>query len=138
MQLGSCAGGANCLVTGLAAGGSVGANDIDSGVTSIASPEIDLPTTGTLSLSFAYYMAHLNNATSADFLRVTVVGEFSSQVVFQELGAADTDGASYATATANITSFAGQTIRILVQAADAATGSLIEASVDNVVVTQQP
>jgi hypothetical protein len=138
MQLGSCAGGANCLVTGLAAGGSVGANDVDSGVTSIASPEIDLPSSGTLSLSFAYYFAHLTNATSADFLRVTVVSSTSSQVVFQELGAATTDGASYATATANLTSFAGQTIRILVQAADASTGSLIEASVDNVVVTQQP
>jgi subtilisin family serine protease len=138
MQLGTCAGGANCLVTGLAAAGSVGANDVDSGVTSIASPEIDLPSSGTLSLSFAYYMAHLNNATSADFLRVTVVSDTSSQVVFQEVGAANTDAASYATATANITGFAGQTIRILVQAANAATGSLIEASVDNVVVTQQP
>jgi len=138
MQLGTCAGGANCLVTGRLAGASVGANDVDSGVTSIASPEIDLPSSGTLSLSFAYYLAHLNNATSADFLRVTVVSAASSQVVFQELGAATTDGASYSTATANITVFAGQTIRILVQAADAATGSLIEASVDNVVVTQQP
>jgi len=138
MQLGSCAGGTNCLVTGLAAAGSVGANDVDGGVTSIASPEINLPSSGTLSLSFAYYLAHLNNATSADFLRVTVVSNTSSQIVFQELGAANTDGASYATATANITGFAGQTVRILVQAADAATGSLIEASVDNVVVTQQP
>jgi len=138
MQLGTCAGGANCLVTGRLAGASVGANDVDSGVTSIASPEIALPSSGTLSLSFAYYLAHLNNATSADFLRVTVVSAASSQVVFQELGAATTDGASYSTATANITVFAGQTIRILVQAADAATGSLIEASVDNVVVTQQP
>jgi subtilisin family serine protease len=138
MQLGSCAGGVNCLVTGLAAGASVGANDVDGGVTSIRSPAIPLPSSGTLSLSFAYYLAHLNNATSADFLRVTVAGDFSSQVVFQEVGAANTDAASYATATADITGFAGQTIRILVQAADAATGSLIEASVDNVVVTQQP
>jgi subtilisin family serine protease len=137
MQLGSCAGGANCLVTGLAAGASVGANDVDSGVTSIVSPEIDLPASGTLSLSFAYYLAHLNNATSADFLRVIILGSTNS-VVFQELGAANTDAASYATATADITAFAGQTIRIYIQAADASTGSLIEASVDNVVVIQQP
>jgi hypothetical protein len=137
MQLGNCASGPNCLVTGRAGGASVGANDIDGGVTSIASPLIPLPSSGTLSLSFAYYLAHLNNSSSADFLRVIVVGS-SSSVVFQELGAATNDGASYATATANITAFAGQTIRILVQAADAATGSLIEASIDNVVITQQP
>jgi hypothetical protein len=37
----------------------------------------------------------------------------------------------------NISSFAGQSIRILIQAADAATGSLVEAAVDNVTVTQQ-
>jgi len=111
-------------------------NDVDGGVTSIASPAISLPSSGTLSLSFAYYFAHLNNASSADFLRVGVVGS-TSTVVFQELGAATNDAASYATATTNITAFAGQTVRILVQAADAATGGLVEASFDNVVITQQ-
>jgi subtilisin family serine protease len=137
MQLGNCAGGSNCLVTGLAAGATAGDNDVDGGFTSIVSPEIALPSTGTLSLSFAYYLAHLNNATSADFLRVVVAGA-TNTLVFQELGAADTDAASYATATANISAFAGQTVRIFVRAADAATGSLIEASIDDVVVTQQP
>jgi aminopeptidase S len=138
MQLGTCASGSFCLVTGAASLGSVGGNDIDGGLTSIASPSINLPSTGTLTLSFAYYMAHLNNATSADFLRVMVVSATSSQVAVQEVGAANTDGASYATASANISAFAGQTVRILVQAADAATGSLVEASVDNVLITQQP
>ena len=48
MQLDLCAGGsANCLVTGLSAGTSVGANDIDGGTTSIQSPAITLPATGT-------------------------------------------------------------------------------------------
>ena len=136
MQLGNCAGGTNCLVTGLAAGASVGANDVDGGFTSIVSPEIVLPSSGTLSLSFAYYLAHLNNATSEDFLRVVIVGSTNS-LVFQELGAANIDAASYATATANITAFAGQTIRIFIRASDAGAGSLIEASVDDVVVTQQ-
>jgi subtilisin family serine protease len=137
-QLSTCAGGLNCLVTGRLAGAAVGANDVDGGVTSIASPEIDLPSTGTLSLSFAYYLAHKFNATRADFLRVTVVGETSSQVVFEELGTHINDSASYARATANITGFAGQTIRILVEAADAAPDNLLEASIDNLVVVQRP
>jgi hypothetical protein len=44
LQLGSCQGSANCLITGLAAGSSNGANDVDGGQTSIESPAIALPT----------------------------------------------------------------------------------------------
>src|SRR5262249_41833605 len=134
MQLGTCAGGANCLVTGLAAGASVGANDVDGGVTSIQSPPIALPATGTLTLGFSYYLAHLNNSSSADFFRVSIVAGGTTQV-YQELGAATTDAASFSTRSVNISGFAGQTIRILIQAADAATGSLVEAAVDNVTIT---
>jgi subtilisin family serine protease len=136
MQLGTCAGGTNCLVTGLTAGASVGANDVDGGVTSIQSPAIALPASGTLTLSFSYYLAHLNNSSSADFVRVSVVAGGTTQV-FQELGAATTDSASYTTRSVNISSFAGQTIRILIQAADASTASLVEAAVDNVTITRQ-
>jgi len=137
MQLGSCASGANCLVTGLLAGASVGENDVDSGVTSVQSPAINLPSGGTLTLSFAYYLAHLNNSSSADFFRVTIVGSSTSGQVYQELGAATTLGAAYKTRSVDISSFAGQQVRILIQAADASTGSLVEAAVDNVAITQQ-
>jgi hypothetical protein len=137
MQLGNCASGANCLVTGLTAGASVGANDVDGGVTSIQSPSITLPGSGTLTLSFSYYFSHLNNSSSADFFRVSIVSATGTSQVFQELGSATTDAASFSTQSINISAFAGQSIRILIQAADAATGSLVEAAVDNVTVTQQ-
>jgi subtilisin family serine protease len=137
MQLGTCAGGANCLVTGLSAGASVGENDVDNGTTSIQSPPITLPATGTLTLGFSYYFSHLNNSSSADFFRVSIVGGGGTSQVFQELGAATTDAASYSTRSVDISSFAGQSIRILIQAADASTGSLVEAAVDNVTITQQ-
>ena len=42
---------------------------------------------GNLTLSLSYYLAHGSNATTADFLRVSVVGTTTS-VVFQRLGAA--------------------------------------------------
>jgi aminopeptidase S len=135
-QLGTTVSGVNDLVTGRLFGGAAGTHDVDAGVTTITSPAIALPSTGTLTLSFSYYMAHLNNATSADFLRVFVVGSTTTQV-FQELGAANTDAAAWATATANISSFAGQTIRIRIEAADASTASLVEAAVDDVRITQQ-
>ena len=137
MQLGACAGGANCLVTGLAAGASVGENDVDGGTTSVQSPAIALPASGTLTLGFSYYFAHLNNSSSADFFRVSIVGASGTTQVFQELGSAANDAAAYSTQSVNISSFAGQSIRILIQAADASTGSLVEAAVDNVTITQQ-
>jgi aminopeptidase S len=126
----------NDLVTGPLAGASAGVHDIDGGVTTIESPAITLPSSGTLTLSFSYYLAHGTNSSSADFLRVFVVGSTTTQV-FQELGAANDDDAAFATFSANISAFAGQTIRIRIQAADASTASLVEAAVDDVRITQQ-
>jgi hypothetical protein len=135
-QLGTTVSGVNDLVTGRLFGGAAGTHDVDGGVTTITSPAIALPSTGTLTLSFSYYMAHLNNSSSADFLRVYVVGSTTTQV-FSEVGAANNDAAAWATATANISSFAGQTVRIRIEAADASTASLVDAAVDDVRITQQ-
>jgi extracellular elastinolytic metalloproteinase len=136
-QLGTTVSGVNDLVTARLAGAAgAGTNDIDGGVTSIRSPAIALPATGNLTLSFSYYLAHGSNSTTADFLRVSVVGNTTS-VVFQRLGAAaDLDGA-WATATASLNGFAGQTVRIVIEAADLGTASLVEAGIDDVRITQQ-
>jgi hypothetical protein len=135
-QLGTAVSGVNCLVTGRLFGGAAGTHDVDAGVTTITSPAITLPSSGTLTLSFSYYMAHLNNSSSADFLRVSVVGSTTTQVL-SEVGAANNDAAAWATASANISAFAGQTVRIRIEAADASTASLVEAAVDDVRITQQ-
>ena len=135
-QLGSTTSGVNDLVTGRLAGSSAGVHDIDSGVTSIRSPAITLPATGTLTLTFNQYLAHGSNATNADFLRVSVVGSTTS-VVFQRLGSASNVNGAWATATASLNAFAGQTIRLLIEAADAGTASLVEAGIDDVRITRQ-
>jgi hypothetical protein len=134
MQLGTTVSGSFDLVTEGSAGSSVGANDIDNGVTSIRSPNINLPVSSNIALSFSYYLAHLNNATSADFLRVSVVGN-TTQVVFEELGAGNTDVAVWDSTTVSLNSFSGQTIYLLIEAADAGSGSLVEAAVDDVEIT---
>ncbi|GIH02741.1 hypothetical protein Rhe02_08080 [Rhizocola hellebori] len=131
LQVGTTPSGTNDLVTARLAGASAGANDVDGGVTSVQSPAITLPT-GTLTLSFAWYLAHLNNATSDDFFRVSVVAGTMSTVVFTQAGAAANRAGSFATASVNLSSFAGQTIRLRIEAADNATGSLVEAGVDDV------
>jgi hypothetical protein len=135
-QLGTTTSGLNDLVTARLAGASAGVNDIDGGVTSIQSPAIVLPATGTLTLSFNQYLAHGSNASTADFLRVRVVGS-TTTTVFQRLGAAaDVDGA-WTPASVSLNAFAGQTVRILVEAADAGGASLVEAGIDDVKVTRQ-
>jgi carboxypeptidase T len=135
-QLGTTVSGTNVLVTGRLAGVGAGDYDVDGGVTSVRSPAITLPSTGTLKLSFSYYLAHGSNSSSADYFRVKVVGA-TTPTVFEELGAATNDDAAWATQTVDISAFAGQSVRILIEAADVSTASLVEAAVDDVKVTQQ-
>ncbi|MEV0595323.1 M28 family peptidase [Nonomuraea cavernae] len=135
-QLGTTVSGTNDLVTGRLAGSSAGANDLDGGLSSIRSPAITLPSSGVLKVSLSWYLAHGSNSSSADFFRVRVVGS-SSATVFTQAGAAtDRDGA-WGTATADISAFAGQSVRIVIEAADASGASLVEAGVDDVKITQQ-
>ena len=136
-QLGTTVSGVNDLVTGRLAGASAGVNDVDGGVTSIRSPLITLPATGTLTLSFSSYLAHGANATSADFLRVRIVSGTTTTTVFQRLGAAVNVDGAFASTSVSLNAFAGQTVRILIEAADAGTASLVEAAVDDVRVTSQ-
>jgi hypothetical protein len=135
-QLGTTVSGVNDLVTGRLAGAAAGDHDLDAGVTSIQSPPIALPSTGSLTLSFSYYLAHGTNGTAADFLRVRVVGS-TTATVFEELAAANNDDAAWASASVSLNAFAGQSVRIVVEAADAATASLVEAAIDDVRVIQQ-
>ena len=85
---------------------------MDSGVTTIPSPNITLPT-GNLTLSFSFYLAHGSNATSADFLRVRIVSGATSTTVFQRLGAAVNLNGAWASTSVSLNAFAGQTVRIV-------------------------
>jgi hypothetical protein len=136
LQNGTTVSGVNDLVTARLAGASAGANDVDGGVTSIRSPLIDLPSGADLTLSFGWYLATLNNATADDFFRVSIVTSAGRAQVFQQLGSAVARPGNFATATVSLNAFAGQSVRILIEAADNGTGSLIEAAVDDVRITK--
>jgi hypothetical protein len=135
-QLGTTTSGVNDLVTARLAGASAGANDIDGGTTSIQSPAITLPATGVLTLTFNQYLAHGSNASNADFLRVRVVGS-TSATVFERLGAAANVNGAWSPASVSLNAFAGQTVRLVIEAADAGGASLVEAGVDDVRITAQ-
>ncbi len=66
-----------------------------------------------------------------------MVGSTTS-VVFEEYGANNDDDAVWEYASASLNAFAGQTVYLLIQAADASGGSLVEAGVDDVLVMTQP
>jgi hypothetical protein len=135
-QLATTVSGTNDLVTGRLAGSGAGTHDIDGGVTSIRSPAITLPSTGALTLSLAYYLAHGSNSSSADIFRVSVVHSGGTTAVFTRNGSSSDVDAAWATATASLTPYAGQSVRILIEAADVSTASLVEAAVDNVTIVQ--
>jgi carboxypeptidase T len=137
-QLGTTTSGVNDLVTGRLAGSSTGANDIDGGTTSIRSPAIALPATGTLTLSFNYYLAHDGNSSSSDFFRVRIVGA-TTTTVFDKRGVSGTTvNAAWKPVSVSLNAFAGQTVRVLIQAGDASDPTLVEAAVDDLKIVQQP
>lgn len=136
LQLGTTVSGTNDLVTARLAGASAGANDVDGGTTSVRSPAIVLPT-GTLTLSYSWYLAHLSNATSADFFRVSIVHSGGTTALFTRAGVASNRAGAWANGSNDITAYAGQSVRILFECADAATGSLIECGVDDVTISKQ-
>ncbi|WFE50725.1 M14 family metallopeptidase [Micromonospora sp. WMMD1155] len=127
--------GSNDLVTGRLAGSAAGDYDVDGGVTSARSPAVTLPSSGTLTLSLAWYLAHGSNASSADYLRVSVVHNGGTTALLTQAGAATNRNGSWAVASLNLSPYAGQSVRILVEAADASGASLVEAAVDNVTIT---
>lgn len=141
LQLGATVSGQNALATGSSAGDNIGTNDIDGGRTSIRSPNVVLPGASEATLSFSYYLAHLDNADSADFLRISVVGS-TTVLIFEELGDAVDDAGNWSTFSADLSSFAGQTIFLLIEAADEGDNSLVEAGLDDVeiliITTNQP
>ena len=52
--------------------------------------------------------------------------------MFEELGAAENDDATWALKTVSLNAFAGQTVYLVVEAADAGPASLVEAAIDDV------
>ena len=120
-------------IAGSATGPDIGTHDVDDGTTSIRSPNIVLPSSGNLTLSFSYYLSHYSNSSSNDYFRVSIVGS-TTAVVLEELGASDVDAAVWDSFNTSLNSFAGQTIYILIEARDGGAGSLVEAAVDDVLI----
>ena len=132
-KLGATKSGSKALVTG-SAGGSANANDVDGGTTSIRSRGIRLPDdpANLGPLTFSYVWAHGSNATAADVLRVLVEAEDGERTtVFEVVGDRTQRKGAWAGKSVDIDAYAGQRIRIVVEAVDARGDSLVEAEIDD-------
>jgi len=136
MQLNATISGTKCLVTNRLAGYYPGDYDVDNGNTTVRSPAIQLPADGNLTLSMYYNFAHYSNATSADYFRVKIIGNTTVQV-FEVLGSATVSAGMWKYFTVNISSFKGQSIYILIEAADYAEASLVEAAIEDVLIENE-
>ena len=128
--------GSRALVTGAAAGSMARANDLDGGVTSIRSTPVELPAE-TGELTFRYWFAHAANSSSADRFRAYVEEDDGTRtLVKQERGAANRDTPAWKTVSVPMDPWAGQTVRIVFEAADLGDASMVEAAVDDVRITR--
>jgi aminopeptidase S len=115
----------------------VGAHDLDGGTTSLRSPQLKL---GKFqwTLSFSYTFAHDAAATADDYLRVSVLYKGTKTNVWSIAADGANANAAWAAASASLTPWKGKTIRLLFEARDGGTGSLVEAALDDVRVFRTP
>jgi hypothetical protein len=124
------------LVTGAAAGSNAGAKDVDGGTTSARSPVVKLGAVGSSgwTLDFRYSFAHDATATGDDYLRLMVNGS----EVFRVAGDGTNRNGDWRAASVDLDAFAGQKVRLVVEASDGGTDGLVEAAVDDVRIYRQP
>ncbi len=125
------------FATGLAAGASTSANDLDGGVTTVQSRAFRLSTGAGQRLTFRWTFAHYASATSADTLRAQVVtDDGTATTVFTVAGSAADRDAAWTTASVGLDPWLGQRIRVRFVAVDGGAESLVEAAIDDVRVTR--
>jgi len=131
VQLGDTTSGVQALVTDSRAGTNKFTWDVDNGETSILSYAIPVPT-DVDKLHFNYTFSHNNDANSTDYFRVSIVSGGITNMVFEQLAQSVLRGGEWTPVEIDVTGYAGQSIQILVAAADNSS-TFVEAAVDDLV-----
>ena len=135
-QRGGVPSGLSALVTGALGGGSANANDVD-GLTTATSPTIHLGS-GPWTLRLRYTFAHNAAATSADYLRVSVVAGGTTTPVWTLLGKPSERNARWRTKKLSLSAWAGQDVRLLIEANDGGADNIVEAALDDMRIYRTP
>ena len=132
-QPGTTTSGIRGFVTGAAAGSGAGANDLDGGTTTMTSPAIQLPAALGQRLALRHTFAHSAASSPDDWFRIEIVdASGAATTVTQVVGTARDRDAAWASVTASMDRWAGQTVRIRLSARDGGTGNLLEVGVDDI------
>lgn len=126
------------LVTG-ADGGSSGSDNLE-GFSSIRSPSISIPERylgERLSLNLWYYFSHNSNPSEDGFLRITLVGESESRVLFTQFSNSGITYPAWQELETDISEFSAQTVYLLIEANEG-TGTRVEVGIDDVSITHTP
>jgi carboxypeptidase T len=136
-QVGTTTSGRYAFITGVTAGASANANDLDGGRTTVTSPTIDLPASLGQKLQLRWTFADDSAAVTGDELRVEVLDPLATTAtpVLVAHGTATQRNAGWHAFSYDLSAFAGRTIRIRLSATDAGSNSLVEAGIDDVRVT---
>ena len=136
-QLTAAPTGQSAFATGLLAGTSTSANDLDGGRTTAVSPAIALAAAAGQNLTFRWTFAHYSSAAAADEFRVEVVAADGTATTVHLVPGApvDRDGA-WTNASVPLDPWAGQQITLRFSATDGGPDGLVEAAFDDVRVTR--
>jgi carboxypeptidase T len=135
-QLAKVPSGSRALSTGPLAGASANANDLD-GRTTARSVSIRLPGTTGQRLYFRYVFAHGANSSSADRLIASIeTSDGTRTAVFTRSGSASDVDAAWRAVYIPVEAWKGQTVRIVFEAVDGGSNSLVEAQIDDVRITR--
>jgi len=132
--------GVNCFFTGQGNGGGQGENDVDGGFTTLLSPEIDLTAFDAATISyFRWYRNDTGDSPNADTFRVDIREAGSSTWMSVEVvgpGGAGTSGGwlQHEFSVSPIVSLPA-TVQLRFIAEDGGPGSIVEAAIDDLVVT---
>ena len=137
MQSTTAGSGRNAFVTGLAAGTSVNSYDLD-GTSTIRSPAITIPANADIRyLRFHYSFAH-GPGSPDDYLRVFLEDDQGVRTqVWTTYGSTSTIGAKWKWGSIQLPTAPERTIRIVFQAVDGGANTLVEAAIDDVLITRE-
>ncbi len=125
VQRGDSTSGSQHLVTGPPIN-----EDIDNGVVSVRSPQYVLPTVASMSILLDWYFS-TNTADGNDFYRITLESP-EGDLVLLDQPSATAQEATWTAFNADITAFSGRTVTLLLEAADAGNGHIVEAGLDTI------
>lgn len=134
-QLGTTTSGVMDFVTGAAINGAASNSDVDGGTTTIRSAPVTLPA-AVGDLSFNYYFSTASSSAADSFAAYVEDAAGTRTLVFKKAGTRAVVAAAWTTARVPMTPWAGQSVRLVFTANDAANDSRIEAGLDDIRIEQ--